>query len=269
MSLTKVLIAVKTYPTPSTKYDETVCTAGFREDGSWIRIYPVPFRKKEYSQQYKKYDWVEVDLVRNTSDFRPETYRPYSTDSEFKIVGHIGTEYVWEERKKIVLKKVYDNLNVLIDEAKNKSIVTSLAVFKPTSIKDFVWIEVEREWSKEKLDSMKQFNLFEERNGKFEVVRKLPYKFSFIFEDNEKRESRLMIEDWETGQLFWNCLSAHEGNEWKACEDVKKKYLDDFAKRTDLYFFLGTTKEHHYVSINPFIIIGTFHPKRQDQLGLF
>lgn len=43
MALTKVLITVKTYPAISTKYDELVCTAGFREDGSWIRIYPVQF----------------------------------------------------------------------------------------------------------------------------------------------------------------------------------------------------------------------------------
>jgi len=45
MAKTKVLIAVKTYPTLSEKYDELVCTAGFKEDGTWIRIYPVPFRK--------------------------------------------------------------------------------------------------------------------------------------------------------------------------------------------------------------------------------
>lgn len=32
-----ILIAVKTYPTLSEKYIELVCTAGFREDGSWIR----------------------------------------------------------------------------------------------------------------------------------------------------------------------------------------------------------------------------------------
>jgi len=45
MALTKVLITVKTYPTLSAKYDELVCTAGFKEDGTWIRLYPVPFRK--------------------------------------------------------------------------------------------------------------------------------------------------------------------------------------------------------------------------------
>ena len=64
MAVTKVLIAVKTYPTISGKYDELVCTAGFLEDGSWIRIYPIAFRKKAYDEQYKKYDWIEIDLVK-------------------------------------------------------------------------------------------------------------------------------------------------------------------------------------------------------------
>ena len=45
MALTKVLNTVKTYPTISSKYDELVCTAGFREDGTWVRIYPIQFRK--------------------------------------------------------------------------------------------------------------------------------------------------------------------------------------------------------------------------------
>ena len=80
MALTKVLIAVKTYPTLSAKYDELVCTAGFKEDGTWIRVYPIPFRKLDYASQYKKYDWIELDLVKNTSDFRPESYRPKTID---------------------------------------------------------------------------------------------------------------------------------------------------------------------------------------------
>lgn len=60
--LMKVLVTVKTYPTISVKYDELVCTAGFREDGSWIRIYPIPFRKKTYEERYRKYDWIEIEL---------------------------------------------------------------------------------------------------------------------------------------------------------------------------------------------------------------
>ncbi len=107
MAKTKVLIAVKTYPTLSAKYDELVCTAGFLEDGTWIRIYPLPFRKKAYHEQYKKYDWIELDLVKNESDFRPESFRPLSLESEINIIGHIDTKSEWDERKKFCLGKIY------------------------------------------------------------------------------------------------------------------------------------------------------------------
>jgi hypothetical protein len=273
MALTKVLIAVKTYPNISSRYDELVCTAGFREDGTWIRIYPVPFRKKAYSEQYKKYDWIEIDLVKNESDFRSESYRPYSHDREIKIIGHLDTANNWEERKKIVLGKAYSNLSDLISEAKNKDICRSLAVFKPTQILDFEIKEVEREWDKSKLAKLeaekKQGNLFPQPENVFEVVRKLPYKFSYVLKDNQGKESRMMIEDWEIGQLYWNCLAHHEGNEAKAIADVKTKYFEDFAKTKDLHLFLGTTQIHHYVSHNPFMIIGTFHPKKDPQTKLF
>ena len=69
MAKTKVLITVKTYPAISGKYEELVCTAGFTEEGNWIRIYPIQFRKKSFDEQYKKYDWIEIDLVKNKSAF--------------------------------------------------------------------------------------------------------------------------------------------------------------------------------------------------------
>lgn len=270
MALTKVLITVKTYPTISAKYDELVCTAGFREDGSWIRIYPVPFRKRAYTEQYKKYDWIELDLVKNKSDFRPDSFRPSTLESEINVVGHIDTSQNWEERKKICLGNVYHNLSTLIAEAKDKEICTSLAVFKPAEILDFYAEPVDRDWSQKKLDALSQLNLFEtNKKGEFEVVKKLPYKFKFRFKDNEGKESNMMIEDWETGQLYWRCLAKYEGNEQKAIADVRKKYFDDFAKTKDLYFYLGTTQKNHYVSHNPFMIIGTFHPKVVNQLRLF
>tara|TARA_R110002126_G_scaffold168686_3_gene317161 strand:+ start:603 stop:1430 length:828 start_codon:yes stop_codon:yes gene_type:complete len=272
MAKTRVLIAAKTYPTISGKYDELVCTAGFLEDGSWIRIYPIPFRKKSYNEQYSKYDWIEIDLVKNKSDFRPESYRPYSYDSEITIVGNIDTKNYWAERKKIALNNVHTNLASLIKDAHNTKICTSLAVFKPSKIIDFIAVEVEREWDKKKIDQLKahrdQTNLFEHPEDPFEVVQKLPYKFSFIFEDDQGKQSKLMIEDWETGQLYWNCLAKHEGNEKKAIDDVKYKYFEDFAKTKDLHFFLGTTQVHHHVSLNPFMIIGTFHPKIETQYSL-
>ncbi len=44
MTKERILITVKTYPTLSTTYGETVCAAGIREDGSWeiIGVFPIP-----------------------------------------------------------------------------------------------------------------------------------------------------------------------------------------------------------------------------------
>lgn len=68
MPTERVLITVKTYPTLSKKYGETVCTAGVRADGTWIRIYPVPFRRLEAEEQYRKFDWIETDFIKNQMD---------------------------------------------------------------------------------------------------------------------------------------------------------------------------------------------------------
>jgi len=275
MALTKVLVTVKTYPTLSCKYEELVCTAGFREDGSWVRIYPIQFRKKSYDQQYKKYDWIEIDLIKNESDFRPESYRPVAYNSEIKILDHIETSNNWAERKKIVLGKVYYNLTELIAEAKNRDICTSLAVFKPSKILDFIIEEDEREWDKRKLAKLdaerRQGNLFQQPENPFKIVRKLPYKFSYIFLTEDGIERKLMIEDWELGMLYWNCLSIANGDENLACKKVKERYLDYMVNQRDLYFFMGTTKQFHNVAPDPFIIVGAFYPpiNNTQQLSLF
>lgn len=266
----KILIAVKTYPTISVEHnEELVCTAGFDEDGNWIRIYPIPFRKLGYNSQYRKYEWIEIDLVRNKEDFRPETYRPRNIDQKNVItfLGKVGTEHNWEIRKRLVLKNVYYDMSKLIEDAKNEKKYTSLAIFKPNLIKDFVFRPASKEWNNRQKAVLRQFNIFDDRKN-FNVVKKLPFKFSYTFTDLSGEEFTLMNEDWELGALYWRCLAKNFGDETAACNYVKKKYLDDFAKTKDLYFYLGTTKLHHLRAPNPFIIIGTFHPKLEHQFQL-
>lgn len=264
MAKTKVLIAVKTYPNLSVKYDELVCTAGFREDGSWIRIYPVQFRNLDYAKQYKKYQWIEIDLIKNTSDMRPESFKPYSCDT-IKILGKIGIENNWHERKKFALKNVSEDLNDLIKKAHNNSL--SLAVFKPKEILKIIAEETENEYNEQKLNVIlskrRQLSLFDAEN-KNELPRKLPYKFSYSFIDINGKKSTLMIEDWEIGELYWNCLKKY-GNKQLAVEKVKEKYFDNFIKK-DLYLFLGTTLENHIKKAkNPFVIVGVFYPPKTEQ----
>lgn len=186
----------------------------------------------------------------------------------------MDTKRNWLLRKQIVFKnKIYTDIDELISEARNKDIMTSLAVFKPTEITDFTIEPVEREWDKKKLEKVihrRSTDLFaQEEEDLFEVVKKLPYKFSYVLLDCNGKKSKMMIEDWEIGQLYWNCLQKHDGNESKAVVDVKKKYFDDFAKTKDLHLFLGTSQLHHFTAKNPFMIIGTFHPKIEPQLSLF
>ena len=267
----RIYIVVKTYPTISTEYSELVCTAGFREDGSWVRLYPIPFRLLTMDQKYKKYTWIDVEIKRNDKkDFRVESYRP--NIETLKIEPFAEKKKVdWEERKKIVFKKekIYTNLSELIGKAKQENI--SLAIFKPTRVINFTAAPTEREWDPDKLEALKnnelQMSFFkspEELEEDFRLVQKIPYKFKYQFEDDEGRKANLMIEDWETGMLYLNTLKDANGDEKIAIEKVKQKYFTEFTKR-DLYFFLGTTLSNHKRAPNPFIIIGTFHPpKRPD-----
>lgn len=269
MTKVKVLITVKTYPTLSSfRVEELVCTAGITEKGEWLRLYPVPFRKLNYGSQYSKYEWIEIDVEKNTKDFRKESYKPISIDNSIKSLGFVDTANNWNKRKEIVFKaQKYTNLKSLIKEANDDNIRTSLALFKPKRIVDFIYKKDAPEWDKSTLECLSQGNLFED-NKHFRVVRKLPFKFSYVFEDDEGRSSTLMLEDWEVGALYWRIFDKTQ-NAKEACIKVSNKYLDDFVRTKDLYFFLGTNFIRHLKKArNPFIIIGIFYPQLESQYKL-
>ena len=268
----RILVTVKTYPTLSTKYGETVCTAGVKEDGTWIRIYPVPFRRLDQNEQYSKFDWIECQLVRRQSDRRPESFTPMDL-REFTPVDHIGTSNKWGERRRILLgiSRVYDKLDELVAGAKNNTV--SLAVFKPTSVTGFIWESEDRDWDPKKLQRMRdlhsQLGMFEENSWRqtFKLIPKLPYSFSYQFEDANGRRSELQVLDWEVGALYWNCLRSANGNEANALDKVRRKYFDEFLKK-DLHFFLGTTQQFHQVAPNPWVIVGVFPIPHDPQMSL-
>lgn len=275
MPKTKVLITVTTYPLPSRSYDELVCTAGVLKDGTWIRIYPVPLKfLKGFKENGKltsfKYHWIEIELNRRNDDFRPESHSPIDfTFNNIVPIKKINTKGNWAERKKYCLNEVYTNKSKLLEASQsptNKSLVT----FKPKEIVSFEIEEDEREWKNEWKEIRKQGDLFEiDKNPEIQIP-KLPYKFFYKFLDDEGVESRLMIEDWEIGALYWNCLKKTEGDEAKALKKVREKYEKEFLENKDIYLFLGTTKEWHMRrGKNPFVIIGVFYPKKENQYSLF
>ncbi len=269
----RVLITVKTYPNPSVKYDELVCNAGFLETGEWIRIYPVKFRSLPYEQQYKKYDWIELDLARNSSDFRQESFKPrLGIDQEIKTVGTISTgkSRDWGERKRYALQEVFTSMQELIALSKTKNVWKSLATLKPKEIVKFEIQEDERDWKPAIREGLRQMSLFaqskEHRGRELDVVKKLPYKYYYhLLTEGDNRPRRMMIEDWEIGALYWNCLAQTEGDEVAANELVRKKFKEELLDK-DLYLFVGTTKANHIRAPNPFVIIGVFYPPHTQQM---
>lgn len=275
MARKKVLLTVTTYPLPSRSYDELVCTAGLLENGEWIRIYPVPLsfllgQRRSGKMQSFKYTWIELDLKHRTDDFRPESYSPIHYDfSDIKILHKIDTKNNWSLRKELCLKNVFTNLNALIDASKSP-FNKSLATFKPTSIERLEIKEDDPEWKNEWKELRKQGDLFSQDKSPEILIPKLPFKFYYRFKDDAGKSSRLMIEDWEIGALYWNCLKAADGDKKVALKKVRQRYEEEFINKKDLHFFLGTTKQWHMRrSKNPFVIIGVFYPKKESQLSLF
>ena len=276
----RILITVKTYPTLSKKYAELVCTAGVNESGEWRRIYPIRFRQLADDQRYKKYQWVEAEISKSTSDNRPETYQIENVGTLDTIGDPLNTADNWSLRRTNFIDKVkiYNDMSELIELSHENEL--SLAMFRPVEWVGFVNEEVEREWDAEKLAALenqrKQEDIFkdaEEVAKDFAVVDKLPYKFSYKFKGSDSKERTLMIEDWEIGALYRNCLKRSESEE-EAVGKVRQKYWDEFVDNPeiDLLLVLGTTLEHHNKKApNPFVIVSVVPLKNSqtNQESLF
>lgn len=273
---TKVLLTVTTYPLPSKTYDELVCTAGLLEDGRWIRIYPVPLTllmdlKTRKLRDSLKYTWVELELERRRKDFRPESYSPkYKDLSDLKVLDHLDTAGDWELRKQVCLKKVYTSMEQLLADSKPPASV-SLAAYQPKRIIDLVIEASDEDWDPMYRELRKQTDLFapDDQVEPKDLIKKIPWKFSYRFEDETGKVRKLMIEDWEIGALYWNCLARSNGNEDEALRLVRKKYEEEFLTKCEVTLFLGTTLAFHAKNApNPFVIIGVFYPRKRDQLKL-
>ena len=254
----KVLITVKTYPIPSSKYDELVCTAGVTESGDFLRLYPINFRDLPFSQQYKKYQWIEVEAVKHTGrDVRKESYRPVGESIRVLGAPIRSNPGNWQERARYALAKKARSMEDLHD--RQRSDRTSLGVFRPKRVHDLVVTPDDPEWEPPFIAELKQARLWETRTVSKEPPRKIPFKFQYRFECDDKRckGHQIMIEDWEVGALFWKLVDQGESHD-DAAAKVKAKFLGELCgAEKDTHFFVGTILNHP----NSWVVIGVFYPK--------
>lgn len=258
MQTLKVLITVKTCPIPSTKYDELVCTAGVTEAGDFVRLYPIRFRDLAYSQQYKKYQWIEVQAEKHQGrDSRKESFRP--KEDSLKILGEpISTKRGWADRAKYVLANRAASMEALYEDQKADR--TSLGVIRPKRVTDVEITPDEPDWKPAFLEALRQQRLWDDRSKTREPPRKVPWKFHYRFECDDSRckgNHRMMIEDWELGALYWRCVDAGDAPNVAAAK-VRNKFLGDLcAADRDTHFFVGTVLEH-----GTWVVIGVFWPPK-------
>ncbi len=264
----KVLITVKTYPIPSAKYDELVCTAGVTKNGEFIRLYPINFRELSWDKQYKKYQWIEVEAEKHKGrDSRKESWRP-DCDT-LRSVGEIIKPHRgnWDNRAKYVLPLVSQSIEEL--QEKKKKDKTSLGIIKPKEVFDLAITPEIPKWSAPQLAALKQARLWETRKNTRVPPRKVPWKFQYCFLCNDPRckgNHKILIEDWEVGALYWREVDKGKSPE-EAAQSVKKKFLENICgPDKDTYFYVGTILAH-----GSWVVIGVFYPKKkkEPQLPLF
>jgi hypothetical protein len=258
MAKSRVLITVKTYPHPSRSYQELACTAGVLEDGTFIRLYPIPYRYQPYEQQYRKYEWIEVEVEKHDKDPRKESFRPKI--ESIRCTGEViksNPKDGWADRRRYVLAKgtqTMEELWALQGEDK-----TSLGIVRPAAVTDFTIESDDPEWKPEWQALFQQLRLFGPNQKPLE---KIPFKFSYKFkcQSPDCKGHKMMIEDWEVGQLYRNEV-LRLGSAERACESVRKKFYDQMCgPDKDTHFFVGTVLKH-----GTWVILGVFWPPRHTE----
>lgn len=250
----RVLITVKTYPLPSKKTIEASCTAGITEDGNWIRLFPLPFRYLEYEKRFKKYQWVEANVIKASSDPRPESYK-VDLDSIRPVDKCLPTSQNWKTRKEIVLPLAAPSLCYLQNTQEDTG--ATLGIFKPRCINELI-IEPEEYpyWTSQELETLSQQYMFDKVYVK--PLEKIPFKFKYRFycADSNCNGHILSITDWEIGEAYrkWK---KHYGETWKSY--FREKFEYEVIYGFDTYFYVGTVRAHPDV----WIIVGLFYPHKE------
>ena len=255
----KVLITVKTYPRPSQKYGELVCTAGITDRGEWIRLFPMPFRDMPFGQQYSKFDWIECNVRKRTDDPRRESYSPINQDEDIAIVDSIPAARDWADRKHLLLPLLSPSVEELREKCSDG---VSLGLIKPRKIERIYAVDTEREWTGKEKQALLQTRLF---GPEQKPLEKIPYVFhyQYLCQGDECNGHDMQIDDWEIYALYLS--ERGKKGERQAKESVIKKL--QWMTERDLHLFLGTTKSQHHRK--SFMIIGLFYPPVVHQRSLF
>lgn len=255
----RVLITVRTYPSPARKSIESSCTAGICE-GKWIRLFPMPYRQLKPNQKFSKYQCVEMRVQKARNDPRVESYNP-DPESIKPIPGVLPTDSQWKARKKLIFPLKSSSMCEL-QRLRDEHGEPTLGLFKPTKIKRLKIDPDDADWTVEQKQALQQMHMFETEPP--EELEKIPFKFTYEFEcaDPQCGGHRMICTDWEMSELYRKVRESH-GDNWEA--SFRQRYEDEMIHKYDTHFYVGTVHQHPA----SWIIVGVFRPLPVIQAGLF
>ena len=250
----QVLVTVKAYPALSQKHGEVVCVAGVRIDGlrpEWVRLFPVAFRDLAFTDRFKKYQVVTVDVTRPASDRRPESWTPNLNSLHLGEV--VASKGGWKRRlDKLQGLPVMPMCEVL---ARQQETGMSLAAMRPLEILD---LEIQRaDLDAERValaERAAQEGLFGLKHLPLEPA---PYQARYVYRCGESgcRTHHQGLIDWEFVEASrrWRTLYP----EAELPERLRAKFLEEMCGPTkDTMFFVG----NQHLAPRGFLVLGVFWP---------
>jgi len=255
----KALIVVRTYPTPAKQGAEVSCTAAITDKGEWLRLFPVPWRLLPHDKRFRKYQWVEVEVIKS-KDPRPESYK-LKGDSIKILTDPLPTDNEWRARKEKVFPLRTHCLCCLIKE-RNANGHPTLGIFRPKRIEELIIKPESPNWTPAQLSILRQEHLFETKPA--QELEKIPHKFQYRFfcEEDTCAGHEIICTDWEMGES-WRQWSVKYGDGWESA--FRNRYEKEMIEKYDTHFFVGTMHGHPHV----WIIVGLFYPPRPKEGFLF
>lgn len=262
----RVLITVKASPEPSKTYGDTVCVAGvwLREgEPEWVRIYPVAFRHLHSEQQFKKYEVIEVDLTRSSSDSRHESHRP-NWETLRRDSAHALPP---KARGPILERLISPTMCDLRTGVEQSPTAQSLGLIEVRNMKPLI-IENHGPWTRKQVESMTAFmsqpELFGEADDTPRLVPprfKVKYKYQCASGACRWHEQRIL--DWEL-----NALQHHNryASDAELREMITTKFYEEmWNDKVRTYFFVGNFAD--IVKRRSYSVLGVYKPPRESDWG--
>ena len=247
------LIVVRTYPTPATKGVEVSCTAAITDQGEWLRLFPVPYRRLKPVQRFHKYQWIDIE-VEKSSDARPESFRISRQDMIAIKSPVLSTADGWRARKDIIAPLMSPSMCALRrqrDEHKHPT----LGIFKPARIDRLIIEPAAADWTPAQLKILRQGDLFE--TAPAEELQKIPFDFSYEFHCSDAgcNGHTMRCTDWEMGQA-WRKWQTEYGD---GCQEkFRLRFEHEMQDKLDTHLYVGTV--HKFPAT--WIVVGLFYPPK-------